>query len=178
MEILGSRDSMIEGVGVFAKVEWPDGYGPDDSDRFRGWPNNGYEQECSSPCPQISPRYTTVIPEQHPASDPHGYVIPQGQKDPSLGQSLRRARLQGSDFCTQEQLAQFFGIELIFRPSKLATEARPKNWKLESWRGFVPTRPFTTPGRNKRVYVTCDQSVRYMRQNRTLLARMLTALPA
>jgi DNA-binding XRE family transcriptional regulator len=136
MSILGSGDPFdhISGLNIFAKVEWPDGYGPADCDRYRGWVDKWLSSRISitmtgaTPPPTDSARATPCPPLHGKRRIPH---------DVDLGAHLRKLRLSCEPRWTQEELARELGLSPSFvsliengkRQPSPKLEAKLKRWK-------------------------------------------------
>lgn len=104
----------LQEAGVFASVEWPDGYGPGDPDRARGWVEKWLSARVRITLPEAPPE----LPEPAPIALP----VTRRQRRARLklpsaeqridGDALRRARMERK--LSQEELARLLGISASY----------------------------------------------------------------
>jgi DNA-binding XRE family transcriptional regulator len=113
MTILEPGDSFTDGIGIFRNVEWPQGHGPDDSDRRKGWPENW-----------LSAVVLITMPDSPPLPPDSTEVKPKRVRrlrralrtslDERIGPAIRHARLCLEPHWTQQGLAERLGISLTY----------------------------------------------------------------
>ena len=127
MRRLGPGDAFTEGINVFADVGWPKGYGPDDNDRVKGWP----EPWLSASVSITMPCKPTAMRDNH-ATDSHRprrQLDVQASLGERIGPVIRSARLNCEPFKNQEELARHLGISSVYL-SLIETEKRLPSAKL------------------------------------------------
>jgi DNA-binding XRE family transcriptional regulator len=104
---------------IFTKIDWPDGYGPCDFDRFRGWTDGWLAAHIT-----IS---VSAAEKTNQTSPPQLRTITTSD---NLGHLIRKTRLECKPFWTQKTLAQFLGISNCYL-SQIETNKRPPTDALE-----------------------------------------------
>lgn len=123
MTRLNAKVSGAEGETIFESVEWPDGDGPDDADRVRGWPERWLSAHivitmAGFAGPALSVRNGGNSPR---ISRPRAK---------SLGSAIRAARLKHHPFWSQKELASHLGIS-DFTLSHIETNKKTPDEELE-----------------------------------------------
>ncbi|MGQ9569160.1 MAG: helix-turn-helix domain-containing protein [Anaerolineae bacterium] len=97
----------LKEAGIFSDVQWPDGYGPGDPDRARGWPERWLRASVIITLPEQAPE---PAPKELPALLP---ARKRPKRKPAKeqrisGAALRRTRIERN--WRQAELAQALGI--------------------------------------------------------------------
>lgn len=102
----------LQEVGVFAKVEWPDDYGPGDPDRSKGWVEKWLTAHVQITLPKTPPEL--------PKDEPRALPEPQRQRKPGPrskkmiaeqqidSTTIRKTRIERG--WSQEALAQYLNV--------------------------------------------------------------------
>jgi DNA-binding XRE family transcriptional regulator len=106
--------SLLE-AGIFVHIDWPDGYGPSDEDRQRGWVDHWLAAriELALAMPVAPNQITDQTPAEILLQTPD--VIPESapiDESPISGQVIRRARAARK--WKQEQLARHLSISVPY----------------------------------------------------------------
>jgi DNA-binding transcriptional regulator YiaG len=131
--------SLLE-AGIFVHIDWPDGYGPSDEDRQRGWVDHWLAAriELSLAMPMAPNQITDQPPAELLLQTPD--VIPESapmEEAPISGQMIRRARAARK--WKQEQLARYLSISVPYlsqiegdrRQPSPQLSARLRTWLAE-----------------------------------------------
>ena len=132
---LGPGDSLTDGVSIFQKVEWPEGHGPDDSDRCKGWPERWLSASVSITMPDSPQRALEATTEVKPGRA-RWRRASKSFREEKIGPTVREARLNRETPWTQQKLAKHLRIASTYlsliecgqrRPSK-ELASRMGNW--------------------------------------------------
>jgi DNA-binding XRE family transcriptional regulator len=109
LSILGPAQGIGNGAGIFAKVEWPDGCGPNDFDRVRGWVGKWLSARVLIAMPDNSPQLSGNLSKPAPTGSRRKKEskLPPNRE---IGQVLREARRSFASFWTQKELARHFKV--------------------------------------------------------------------
>lgn len=101
----------LRDAGVLQTVEWPDGCGPEDTDRSKGWVERWLNAHISGTLPEAAPELPTrkqaLLPRrrrQHKEPAPEQVQI--------AGSAIRKARIERN--WSQEELARHLGISRTY----------------------------------------------------------------
>jgi|GEM_PF-2679544 len=107
----------LEKIGIFQKVEWPDGFGPEDTERSRGWTKNWLSARVKITLPDRPPelsenfkvRKLTQKKETKAIKAPQNTITPAAlDYTPFHGKQIRELR-KGKGW-SQKALAQYLGV--------------------------------------------------------------------
>ena len=139
LTILGPGDSLVKGINIFARVDWPDGHGLDDTDRFKGWVDKW-----------LSANILITLPSSTSALPSEKYEVSRKTKrlrkkmsasaDEIVGPSIREARLKSESFLTQKLLATNLGISTTYLSQIETGKRQPSRALMVKLREFVKHR--------------------------------------
>lgn len=122
-------------AGVLQTVEWPDGYGPEDTDRSKGWVQRWLDAHVSGTLPEAAPE----LPRRQavhalPARRRRRHKEAAPEQTQIDGLAIRKARIERK--WSQEELARHLGISRSYL-AKLETGRRLPSQdlarKLKAW---------------------------------------------
>lgn len=124
----------LQELGVFARVEWPNGHGPGDPDRSKGWVERWLDAKVRVYLPEATPE----LPKQNRAMAVPSHrqrSSPKNTEEPRIdGASVRRTRMERG--WSQDDLARYLGISTPYL-SQIENEKRrpsPKLWaRIHAW---------------------------------------------
>jgi len=122
-------------AGVLQTVEWPDGCGPEDSDRSKGWVQRWLDAHVSGTLPEAAPELPRRQAVQAlPPRRRRRHKDPAPEQTQIDGLAIRKARMERN--WSQEELARHLGISRSYL-AKLETGKRLPSQdlarKLEAW---------------------------------------------